>query len=133
MPVTLTVTDSCAVSAGPMVFAMDKNAAGATAQSAIALECSPGAAFEIAMDTGTHAAGQTRRMQSTAGEYVGYEIYSDPARRTRWGGLAGVDTVGGRAAKGAQLAFTAYGEVTNPDGRVNPGTYSDMVVVTVNF
>lgn len=133
MPVVLTVTDACAVSAGPMVFAMDSAATRATAQAAVALECSPGAAFEIGLDRGTHAAGQTRRMRNEAGQYVTYEIYRDPARRERWGGSMGGDTVGGRAAKGTQLAFTAYGEVTNTGGHVAPGTYSDMVVVTVNF
>ena len=41
-------------------------------------------------------------------------------------------TVGGDSGASGQHTLTAYGEVRR-NGRIAPGTYSDMVVVTVNF
>lgn len=131
MPVTLTVTSTCSVSGAPMIFSMDSADTAALAQASVVLECSPGVAFDIAMDAGVNAKGATRRMRDAAGNHVAYEIYRDAAHRSRWGWQAGTDTMGGEAVKGGSLILTAYGELTSKPAA--PGLYSDTVVVTVNF
>lgn len=132
MAVSLTVEESCSVSASPMNFAMQSDdGANGQAQSDIALSCTPGTQFEVAIDSGTNAQGDARRLIDPAtGAAVNYEIYADAGRSQVWGD--GASTVGGDSGATGQRTITAYGEVRR-NGRIAPGTYSDMVVVSVNF
>ncbi len=132
MAVSLSVTDGCSISATPMEFAMESDG-GALAQASVALACSPRTTYEIAIDRGDNASGETRQMADPdSGALVEYEVYRDAARTARWGDRPGSDTVGGRVESAGPVVHVAYGEVAGGE-RVAGGAYADTLVVTVSF
>ena len=63
---------------------------------------------------------------------VTYGLYKDAARSTGWGSsIVSGETVSGTGTGSAQ-ALTVYGRVP-PQSTPPPGTYSDVVVVTVTY
>jgi spore coat protein U-like protein len=135
MEVSATVTESCSVTASPMAFQLD-NAPGsrAIAQASIALDCNGRTAYELALDTGSNARGDNRHMADTAsGATLAYDIYSDPAHSNRWGDKMGIDTVTGIADSQGHGRHLAYGAIAATQSGLAAGTYTDAVVVTVNF
>lgn len=135
MAISATVVETCSVAASPLSFRL-ANTPGlsATAQSTIALSCNSATGFEIALDPGANAAGDIRHMVDMAsGAALEYEIYSDAARSSPWGNNAGVDTVAGAAEAGRDVVLTAYGSIVPSMVELAPGTYTDTIVVTVNF
>ena len=133
MDVSLEVVDSCAVSAAPLRFTMDKNATSSAAQSSIDLECTPNTEFDVAIDRGMHAMGATRRMlNAETGVYAPYEIYLDSGHTTPWGGL-GANTVHGESGTTGSTRLTAFAKVQNNPGALAAGSYADTVIVSVHF
>lgn len=133
MQVSVEVVSGCSISAAPMRFAGDAGAR-ALAEAELALSCTPGTAFEVALDGGEHARGGLRRMRSAVADaFLDYQIFSDPARRERWGSQRGFDTVGGSAGSDGRVQLTAYGAMRSPAVSTAPGHYSDTIVVTVDF
>lgn len=135
MAVRLSVGETCSISATPMEFAMESGGgASARGQASVALACSPRTAYEIAIDRGENAAGDTRRMANPeTGAMLEYEVYRDAARTARWGDRPGGNTVGGRFAGSGPVVHVAYGEVIPRGEVIAAGTYADMLVVTVSF
>lgn len=112
---------------GPVAFLFPN----ATAQSFVAVECTPGTTFTLAMDDGQNFNGQ-RRMRRTGpgfGTYLNYEIYSDAARTRRWGRIAS-QTVTRTATGNGKVNLQAYGHAT---GFVAAGPFEDVVTVTITF
>ena len=135
MEVSATVTESCSVTASPMTFQLrNKPGSTATAQASVALECTGQTAYDVALDSGANALGESRRMaDANSGRTLGYEIYSDSARSSRWGDRTGMDTVSGIADSDGRAEHMAYGAIAPTDGKLSAGTYTDAIVVTVNF
>ena len=103
---------------------------GATQLSVV---CTKGTIAAIEMDNGRHASGglAARRMAGPGGDLLAYELYSDVARRTRWGTQAeGVIMAAARSI--APRMVTVYGRVA-PTQDVAAGSYADEVIVTVRF
>ena len=102
----------------------------------VTLACAKGAAATIGLGVGLNAAsatGTSRALIDGTGTYfLSYELYNDPSHATVW-----TDTSGGWVApvpapSRGPRDFTVYGRV--PAGQNVPaGTYSDTVLVTVNF
>lgn len=135
MDVSATVTESCSVMASPMTFQFG-NAPGSTAnaQASVVLECTGQTAYDVALDSGANAVGESRRMtDADSGHTLIYEIYSDPARNSRWGDKTGIDTVSGIANSQGSAGHVAYGAIAPTDGKIPAGAYTDAIVVTVNF
>ncbi|MGB3291223.1 MAG: spore coat U domain-containing protein [Burkholderiaceae bacterium] len=108
-------------------------AGGATgpldAQSTIRVTCN-GTAYRVGLDNGMHAEGNKRRMKGPNG-YVVYDLYRDASRSQRWGNNFWHDAVGGTGTGQAQ-SLTVYGLV--PAQNIgNSGSYSDTIVVTVDY
>jgi len=93
--------------------------------------CTNTTPYQIGLDNGLYASGNTRRMKSPAGTYVSYELYRDSARSLRWGDTLDVDTVAGSGSAAVQN-LTIYGRVP---AQVTPaaGTYTDTVRVTIYY
>ena len=134
LAVSVEVTPNCTVAAEPLAFgAMTAaDAPSRTATASIEVACGPDVAFTVQLDDGQNAAGQTRRAFDPAtGQYVGYEIYADPAHTRRWGSLEMQSVAGVTATTGTQR-LTAYGLIGS-DTQVAAGRYGDLVTVTTNF
>lgn len=131
MTVSARVEQSCNLDVRPMRFAaLASGADGGDADSSLALACTPETSFVVSMDEGQHRAGGGRRMASTAGGFLAYELYSDAARTRRWGASL-AEAVSGQIADAGAVTLPVYGRVGA--GQASAGAYSDIVTVTVSF
>ena len=110
----------------------------------VTVTCVKGSAPTIGLGLGTHASGTTRRMQHTSKptEFLTYELYMPPGTAADtactfpatvvWGTSgANLFSPGGAPNKNSR-SFRVCGTVQAGQD-VEVGTYSDTVVVTVNF
>lgn len=132
------VSAACDVTATPLVFgAMNPLTAGTpvNGSSTIAVTCSNGTDYEIALDAGLGdgATVLDRKMTIDGGtDTLAYELYSDTERETNWGETAGTDTVAA-LANGTEQTHTVYGQITTGQTAAKVGHYTDTVAVTVTY
>lgn len=139
MSVSMTVPISCTVSATAMSFGTNNPATtSAQSQSSISVNCPSGAAYNVALDVGTHGNNRLRNIQNTADptQTIPYILYRDAARTQRWGDSDFAFTADGSSVagtgSGANQTLTVYGLTGVVTGRT-AGTYTDSVTVTVLF
>lgn len=96
----------------------------------IELKCTSGTAYSIGLDEGANANASQRRMAQGT-DYVTYDLYQDSGRTTRWGNVAGTDTVDG-TSNGLPMSFTVYGRVPT-QAMPADGTYTDTVTIAVTY
>ena len=101
----------------------------------VAVQCTDTTPFSIGLDGGTNGGDTTtRKLLNTAAvstATVNYKLYSNPGRTTNWGNTVNTDTVD-ITGDGASHTYTVYGRIpaqTTPA----PGTYADLVTVTVTY
>lgn len=136
MPVSVNVINSCTVAASPMNFGGVTSIGGGVAvntTSSIALTCTNGASYDVALDNGTHAVSGQRNLANGGGTTIPYNVYTDAARTAPWGATSGTNTVAGVAGATGAVALTAYGQIPGTAASVTAGTYTDTVTVTVTF
>lgn len=137
MDVTMTVTATCSVVANPLAFpAILVDAAPPTASTTVAVTCSTGVPFDIAMDAGGYLNAGSRRMWDGVGNFINYDL-TLPNGSGPWGDANYAATFPAGAewssvGTNAPLPFTVLGAVTSPSPYV-PGSYSDQVTVSVHF
>jgi len=137
--VSVTVESSCTVSANPLGFGSYQPGHGAVSgRTTLAVLCSKGAPFVVALDAGTAGSIAQRRMiLGTAG--LQYNLYTTPAHTTVWGdgtqGSATVSGIGRGLMASAAINETVYGRL--PDAPANsglaPGLYTDTITVTITY
>lgn len=132
VPVTLTVEPGCSVDAAPLAFGTIGDETGdtaASAQAALTLRCTPGIAYAVALDQGRSGG---RRMADASGDrFALYDIFQDAGARQRWSDDP-AGTISGLSPASGEIALTAYGRILFP-ASLEPGSYSDIVTVTVAF
>lgn len=94
--------------------------------------CTNTTPYQLGLNNGINASGSIRRMKSSAGSYVSYELYRDSGRSQRWGNTQNVDTVAGSGSGSAQ-GVPMYGRVPTQSPTPAAGAYSDTVTVTVYY
>ena len=102
--------------------------ARADAAGSVQVTCPLSRAWTLKFDGGRNASAGSRRMRSSAGNYVPYGIYRDANRSnpiTIDGTIAGTGT-------GALQTTAIYGR-TQPASPPPVGTYQDFIVVTLSF
>lgn len=97
----------------------------------VAPQCTNTTPYQIGLDNGLHAVGNTRRMRSAGGRHVTYELYRDAARSQRWGNTVNTDTVSA-TGDGTAQSRAIYGRVA-PQTTPPEGAYSDTVTVTIYY
>ncbi len=106
--------------------------------STIGLTCINRTPWQIGLNNGSNAdASGNRRMIRTIGTtnyYIPYELYQDSARTTRWGNTINSGAVVAGSGSGTAQTLTVHGRVlpTTATG-TPPGTYSDIVTVTITY
>ena len=125
----------CSISASDLVFgATPSTAAPINQTSTINLNCSQGAAWQVALNPGNGAGATTttRKMTRDGGtETLNYQLYRNAGRTQLWGQSQNNDTFSG-SGTGNNQSLTVYGRVpaqTTP----RTGVYRDTVVATVIF
>lgn len=94
------------------------------------IKCTNRAAYQLGLDNGQNASGAIRRMAAGT-QRVTYELYRDSQRTARWGTAIGTDTQPGTGT-GVEVTQTVYGRVP-AQAAVAPGSYSDIITVTVTY
>ena len=88
--------------------------------------------FTISLSTGSSGTFQPRRMVSGA-EKLNYNLYLDAARTSIWGDAsAGTSWFMESGASGKPVTLTVFGRIP-PGQDVAAGTYSDTIIVTIQF
>lgn len=132
--VSTTVVNDCTISTTNVSFgAATVTTTALNATGTIAVRCTNGDAWRIALDAGSSGQVKARTMQrSGGGGTVSYGLYTSTAYSTVWGdGTAGTSMQTG-IGSGNTDVLTLYGQVpaqTTP----RPGTYSDTVTATISF
>jgi spore coat protein U-like protein len=140
MTVSVTVASTCTVSANPLNFGTYQPGQGnMSASTTLAVLCSKGAPFSVALNAGTGGAGVTQRLMAMGANRLQYNLYTTAAHTTVWGdgsqSTATVSGVGRGLANGAAVTQTVYGQVPDTAANVSlsPGLYSDTITVTVSY
>jgi spore coat protein U-like protein len=97
----------------------------------VAPQCTNTTPYQIGLDNGLYAVGNTRRMRSAGGRHVSYELYRDAGRSQRWGNTVNTDTVSATGDGSAQ-SLPIYARVA-PQTTPPEGAYSDTVTVTIYY
>jgi spore coat protein U-like protein len=132
--VSATVQARCTVSATDLNFGTAGVIASAyDAQNTISVVCTRGAPYQIALGAGLNDGGlgvDARKMKAGSAT-IAYQLYRDASRTLVWGNTLNTDTKGG-SGDGSTQNHTVFGRVpaqTTPA----PGTYSDTIVVTIEY
>ena len=95
------------------------------------ITCTKGTPAIVSVNGGLHASGATRYLSSGSAT-LQYELFKDPGRTQRWGEGSADALQAGEAPSEAPRTFVVFGRI--PPGQDIPvGTYTDSVVVTVEF
>lgn len=138
--VTMNVTKDCAIAApflnfgsAPLVARFD------AANQSILIRCSKGAAYTVGIDNGLYPLDNVRRLKS-GNEYLSYDIFYPAGSNNRWGKSAPQRRSSAQATNnaGAHTGNTdqiyTYSAVISPSQSTpNPGTYTDSLIVDVQF
>lgn len=134
--VTATVLAGCSVAAiNDLAFGNYDNTVGNTLTSTTAnVTCSLATPYSMIISLGNSSTGSNvRRMTDGASpaHFLAYNVYTDAARTTIWPS-SGTTVTG--TGLGVAVPTVIYGSV--PAGQaanVSPGSYSDVLVFTVNY
>ena len=139
--VTASVVKNCIVSSGDIAFGTYTPAAGALAgSSTVAVRCTAGTGFTVALSAGQEADYTTRKLNDGSGNELEYNLYTTNTYATIWGD--GTDTTVTQSGTGAGMGapqaqnLTVYGQL--PDNAANQlappsASYADNIVVTVTY
>jgi spore coat protein U-like protein len=134
MNVRITIQAACeVVSSSDLDFGSVTSTGSAIDQSStIAVKCSNATPYNLGLGLGSGGSSTTARKMSAGGaEFVSYGLYRDAARSQPWGETIGTDTATATGT-GSNQNFTVYGRV-NSQTTPAPGSYSDVVTVTVTY
>jgi spore coat protein U-like protein len=137
-----TVTGACAINASTLNFG---TVSGAIVQSTslssntiVNVTCTDGSPYAIGMSNGNYPSGSQRRM-AYAGNYLNYNLYVDSAHSIPWTTATNSSTctTTGQCylgtGTGSQQSIPVYGQFPAVGSQPPPGTYSDMVVMTIFY
>jgi len=132
--VTLQISADCAVApSATLNFGIQGVlVADVTGTTTVNVTCTADLPYQIGLDGGTTAGGDTTtRLMTDGTDTVTYRLFQDAARTVNWGNTAGADTLASTGT-GSGQTFSVYGVLpaqTTPPA----GIYSDTVGVTVTF
>ncbi|MDQ2092701.1 Csu type fimbrial protein [Rhodalgimonas zhirmunskyi] len=132
--VSAEIVPSCELSVGSLDFGRIRGLGlgPVDGTGAIDVRCTEGTGYSVSlgMGQGPAVSGPTQRQMRNGGSLLSYGLYRDAGYSLPWG-----DTAGSRASAtgdGNTQRFTVYGRIhQGQDTRI--GTYTDNVVVTVNY
>jgi len=135
--VTASVSAVCTISTVTVAFGaydpvVTNAAADLNGTGTLTVACTKGASATIDLGVGNNLSGGSRRMGSGA-DFLNYALYKDAARTQVWGtAMTGGSTLTYNSASKASTNLTVYGKVPQAQD-VTVGSYSDVVVATINY
>ena len=143
MAVTANIGMNCTISATDIAFgAYDPIVANAStdldAAGSVTTTCTVGSAGKVIIgqglgddDDSTDAAPLRRMQGPSEGDYLEYQVYSNDGRSNVW--TNEVATGVAYAASGSAQVMPVYGRVAAGQTTVAEGSYTDTLIVTVNY
>ena len=138
--VSVTLASTCTVSANPLSFGTYQPGQGsASASTTLAVRCTRGAPFSVALNAGTGGGTVAQRLMSMGASRLQYNLYTTAAHTAVWGdgtqSTATVSGIGRGFTSGAEITHTVYGQIPDTAANVDlaPGLYTDVVTVTVTY
>jgi len=138
--VSATVASSCTVSANPLSFGLYQPGQGSmSASTTLAVRCTRGAPFSVALNAGTGGGTVAQRLMSMGSSKLQYNLYTTPAHTTVWGdgtlSSATVSSIGRGLLSAGAITHTVYGQLPDSPANVDlaPGLYTDTITVTVSY
>jgi spore coat protein U-like protein len=134
LDVSATVVGLCTIDPATLSFGNYDSSAAVTAQADITVHCTVGSSWWIGLGLGSNSTGGARRMASS-GNFLPYELYRDAGFGQVWTNADPAPTPPHSTAGNAGFSAyttTVYGRIV-ANQFVPPGTYTDSVVMTVNF
>lgn len=136
LTVTALVVSNCTVANTALAFpnydstlATDTDGSSAVG---ITVTCLGSSNYEIALNRGANASGDTRRM-ANGGTFLEYELYTSDARDTVWGdGTTFGSIVSGSMGVAGANSHIVYGRIPALQSPTT-GTYTDTVLITVTY
>ena len=139
--VSVTLQPSCTMSVAGMNFGTTPApiANNVTTTANITATCTYTTPYSIGLDNGLYASGGQRRMKSTSGYFINYNLYVDSGYTEPWSAASSSTTCSNGAGTcelntgtGSNQNITVYGLVA-PQASPTVGSYSDTVVVTLTY
>ena len=125
------INRSCTVSATNINFGSQSNLLNnVDATGTLTINCTLGLPYSIALSGGLSNAQPTQRRMTLGSNAIIYGLYSNAARTVAWGSAANQIVPG--TGTGAVQNVTIYGRVA-PQTTPTSGTYTDTVIVTINY
>ncbi len=134
MPVTMTITAGCTVTATSVAFGSQSVLAAATSGTGtLGVTCTNTTPYNVGLDAGSGAGATVavRKMTGPASAIINYGLFQNAAFTTAFGNTIGTNTVAGTGI-GTSQTITVYGQVPAQSSPA-PGSYADVVNVTVTF
>jgi spore coat protein U-like protein len=127
---------NCSVSTTPVLFGTYDVFTPAALDSvgSIVLDCNGARDVVVSIDQGRAGTFTPRKLYLNTTEWLGYNLYRDPARAMVWGdGTSGTSFYyNPRLPNNEPVSLPIFGRI--PAGQdVRAGTYSDNLSVTINF
>ncbi|OLL32687.1 hypothetical protein BTH42_05530 [Burkholderia sp. SRS-W-2-2016] len=138
---TLVVSNDCTMSATNVNFGSQPLASSfSRQQGTVLVSCTKGSAYSVGMSDGNNSDGTYRRMKSSAGNYLNYQLYQSVAGSDVWGSSgsarrasSSADTNAGVYDGVTSQVYYFGAEVLKTQATPPAGTYTDNVVVDVQF
>lgn len=138
--VNLTVTNDCQITAPTISFGSAPVVAGfGTVSQSVSLSCTKGSAYTVGLNDGENVSGGRRRMKSTAGNYLAYDIFKS-AGTVRWGSLttarrssSDADVNPGNGTGTGSQVFNYNAKVYTDQATPPAASYVDNVILDVQF
>jgi spore coat protein U-like protein len=131
--VTATVPTTCTVATNNLNFGTaGLLSANTDASTTLSPECTNGTPYNVGLDGGlSGATDPTQRKMTLGAQSVLYGLYRDSARSLPFGNTIGSNTLTGTGTGLAQ-SISVYGRIP-PQTTPSPGTYNDIIVVTLTY
>ncbi|POG11372.1 hypothetical protein BGP84_17125 [Pseudomonas putida] len=140
LSVSLTVSNDCQITTPNISFGSAPVVAGfGTVSQSVSLSCTKGSAYTVGLNDGENVSGGRRRMKSTAGNYLAYDIFKS-AGTVRWGSLttarrssSDADVNPGNGTGTGSQVFNYNAKVYTDQATPPAASYLDNVILDVQF
>ena len=140
MTVNLTVSNDCQITTPNISFGSAPVVAGfGTVSQSVSLSCTKGSAYTVGLNDGENVSGGRRRMKSSAGNYLAYDIFKS-AGTVRWGSLttarrasSDADVNPGNGTGTGSQVFNYNAKVYTDQATPPAASYLDNVILDVQF
>lgn len=142
LDISATIHTSCSVSASAMAFGVVVPGTDRDTEAVVSVLCTSGTAYTLDVGDGLYqisTGGSTdnlyRRQMGSAAERLPYVLYQEAGRITEIAAsVTNNNFVTTTLGNGSTQSYTLYGRVVGTESSTTPpGSYSDTVIITVEF